>query len=59
MPTGARMRSRPVRLKPDAFSASRVAERDPELARIFHQATPVCLQVRLCSQSKVVWFATK
>ena len=22
------------------------------LARIFHQATPVCLQVRLCSQSK-------
>jgi len=29
------------------------------LTRIFHQATPVCLQVRLCRQSKAVWFAPK
>ena len=29
------------------------------LTRIFHQATPVCLQVRLCSQSNAAWFAPK
>jgi hypothetical protein len=27
------------------------------LARIFHQATPICLQVRLCSQSKPFAFS--
>ena len=39
--------------------SNQVEARAKRLARIFHQATPVCWQVGLCSQSNAVWLAPK